>query len=230
MQTIDRRPKPSQRLNRQRLINYASQLFISTDSAEPLTKYRRRTEAIAILIGADTGLRSSDLLTLKWQDIKAYKDAPNTYYIEIGRQKKTGRPVANPLSHEVSSLIQEYKATVIAEANRQRLPLSDYIFFNYSARANSRGKNNPLPLFSRQWLRKRIKAAAEAGNFGEVDVTKGFGGHSLRRSYGTYVYEMSGDLRLASKALGHTTLSATSAYLELDAKEVDDRLRELKNV
>jgi integrase len=228
MQTIDRRPKPSQRLNRQRLINYASQLFISTDSAEPLTKYRRRTEAIAILIGADTGLRSSDLLTLKWQDIKAYKDAPNTYYIEIGRQKKTGRPVANPLSHEVSSLIQEYRATVIAEANRNRLPLTDYIFYNYS-NGRHRKAGNPLPLFTRAWLRKRIKLAAEAGNFGEVDVTKGFGGHSLRRSYATYIYEAR-DLRLASKALGHASMSATSEYLKLDAKEVDESLRELKNV
>jgi len=230
MQTKDKRPKPSQRLDRDKLMAYGTQLFISTDSAEPLTKYRRRTEAIAILIGADTGLRSSDLFRIRWQDVKPYKNAPNSYYIEIGRQRKTGRPASNPLTHEVSSLIQEYKATVIAEANRQRLPLSDYIFFNYSARANNRGENNSLQFFGRQWLRKRIKLAAEAGNFGEVDVTKGFGGHSLRRSYGTYVYEMSGDLRLASKALGHTTLSATSAYLELDAKEVDDRLRELKNV
>jgi integrase len=221
----DKRPNQAQALPYEKLMAYGEQLFIGSDHDTVVAKYRKRSEAMAIMLGADTGLRSSDLFTLKWRDVKAYADAPNSYYVEVNRQRKTRRRVSNPISHTVSALLQEYKATCIATANAKRLKVSDYIFYNYLSPKAGEG----LPLFTRAWLRKRLKRAAEGGNFGNWDASKGLGGHTLRRSYAIYVYERR-DLRLASKALGHQSMATTSSYLALDAKEVDTSLRELKQV
>lgn len=77
-------------------------------------------------------------------------------------------------------------------------------------------KDKSAALTPRQ-IQRLIKNAAEAAGV-EGKITP----HSARKFFGTTVYESSGhDINLTAKALGHTSIAATPAYLELGNERLE---------
>jgi site-specific recombinase XerD len=81
------------------------------------------------------------------------------------------------------------------------------------------GKNQPLS-YVQAW--RVIKGAAKACG---LDTTR-ISTHSLRKGFAKEVFEASGhSLPVTQKALGHTSILTTIAYLDTDQNEVDQVIR-----
>ena len=110
-----------------------------------------------------------------------------------------------PLNEQVQRALAEW----IAQLRREGHDSPDSYLFQ-----SRQGGNRPL---SRSQASKIIHDALEAG---EVQGT--LGTHVMRKSFARNALALSGNnARLVQKALGHSKLSTTEAYLDVDQDAVD---------
>jgi integrase len=188
-------------------MNYAINLFLAVNEKKTAYKLDKRTEAIMIMLGIDTALRISDLLTLKYSDIEVSgeygKPLIHTYI------KKTKKEITLPISFGTLRHIENYKNWVKLVYGE-----SEYIFFNHLS------KNKTT--YSRQWAHKRlVKANNDCLLGNKVEVA---GAHSLRKTGANHIYEITKDIRDAQYLLGHKNIMQTETYLAVDKKKALERL------
>jgi len=204
--------KKTEKLNYQITKKYAITLISECDKqTDTRLILSNRMFGLVLLVGLETGARISDLLKLKWKDIKSY--GPNEYMLtyHISKSKKDiSIPLSNDLIHHITNTKEWLKNKYIL--------VSESIFYNYDT-----GKS-----FTRVWASNRISKANKSGLLGEIiDVA---GSHSLRRTSAVNVFEKSnGDMRIASMLLGHKNLVSTSNYLQVNEKEMFDKLKNIVN-
>ena len=179
--------------------------FYTTLEATKGYKFERLTECLLFAIQSKTGLRISDVLELKYDNI-TYKKLDT--YLEIVI-KKTKQPLTIPIDRLMFKMLQDYKQYIILEFN----VANDFILFNY--------KTNKL--FTYMWCNKRINALNNSGALGEV--FKNVGTHSIRKGLAEYLYNKT-DLRTTQYLLGHKSMRTTEIYLELDKEQHLKVLRE----
>lgn len=185
---------------------YAQDLFNKKGQAYEAD---RKAEALVILIGLETGLRVSDMLKLKFNDISSNNEYGRPFITTYVSKKK--RDEVKPLSANTMRLIEIYNNWCIVQFGY----VSKYIFFNYAKEA----------LYSRQWTHKRLNIANDAGELGKK--VKIAGAHSLRRTAASMVFSKTKDLRLSQSLLGHDRLKQTEHYLKLDQAQALERLTKL---
>lgn len=197
------------KLNYECAKKYATDLWVNCGSeTDSRLKLSNRMMGLVLLIGLETGARISDLLKMKYSDIKEVPNKPNVFTITF-RVEKSDTNHKWIISQDTNEKI---------EITREYMKLEhDYygneIFFNPSKNVNKR--------FSREWASKRIAVANRLGKMGEiVDVA---GSHSLRKASAHFLYEKSKDLRLVQSLLKHKNISTTSKYLGLEEKEAIDK-------
>lgn len=165
----------------------------------------RKSENLAYLIALETGLRVSDLLTLKHDEIYYNNDIGKycfTTYI-----KKTKNTHTGVISNELYNYIQTYKEAVKDELNGHH----NTIFYNYTT-------NKP---YTRQWLHKRIKLTAEKLNFKDCGI------HSIRKASAINVLDKTGSLSLAQYHLTHKRATTTDNYLSVSKTSALERLSKI---
>ena len=167
-----------------------------------------RMFGLVLMLGLESGARISDLLEMKYSDIKEMKDRPNVFALNYYVKKSK--------AYHKWVISAQLKGRI--DITREWLKLeygyygvmgwnTDYIFFNPKA-------NKP---FTREWASKRISVANKLGKMGEiVDVA---GSHSLRKAAAHNLFDRSQDLRLVQSLLKHKNIATTSKYLGLEEEE-----------
>ncbi len=154
----------------------------------------------AFLFSCFTGLRFSDIITLKKKHIQLEKDKDgkpfHTLLIRpIKTTRTSGKLLKAPLSEQAVKILKEVKSSHNSEFIFDMLPQKNVVNF---------------------WLKKWTKLAG---------VSKSLHFHAARHTFATLCLTSGVDIYTVSKLLGHTRIDATQIY----AKIIDEKkLREVQ--
>lgn len=179
----------TQPIDYNKLYVQARKLFFDTRQAYRLLD--RKTENLAYLIALESGLRVSDLLKLKYDEI--YFNNSIGKYLFTTSIKKTKNSHTGVISNELYNYIKSFQETVKKEFGFN----SDYIFYNYKT-------NN---LYTRQWLHKRFRLLSETLGFEDARI------QSIRKASAIKVLNSTGSLSIAQYHLTHKRATTTDKYL-----------------
>ena len=187
---------PTAQVKRPRVDN-ARMRYLAYDEADKLLdalKEKSLDVHNQTLIALHAGLRWGEIASLTWQDVDVDRGALTI------RDAKAGSRFAF-MTSQLKEMFQR----------RPRGEPADYIFSIRGARTPSRIS----PTFHR--------VVDELGfNAGVSDPRLRVTFHSCRHTYGTYLYELTHDLYLVQKSLGHASAVMASRY----AKMTEPRLKE----
>jgi integrase len=156
-----------------------------------------------VLIAAQIGLRSSDILGLKLSEIKWDKGL-----IER-KQAKTGNLVSLPMPENIRLLLIDYIKNHRPECD------SDYVFINQTSM--NRYCSTELLAIVRRLIRKT-----------DISVkNRKVGPHALRHSLATRLLESNTPMPVITGILGHKNLNTTRAYLNIDIESLRKRSMEV---
>ena len=147
--------------------------------------------------GIDTMLRSADLLMLKVSDVTD-QNGQILEQFQV-RQKKTKKKNPCSLSKTTRNVLKQW----INES--KKLPW-DYLFT---------GQKDPAKPISREHYRRLVKKWASDARLD----SKNFSTHSLRRTKAVAVFQATNNVEVVRSILGHQSISATSAYLNINKKQ-----------
>ena len=177
-----------------------------TEEIEKMKEFFRQRGAeyeLLFIIGINTALRISDLLSLSVGDVM--DESGEIVSAVVLKEKKTGKTKRSPVNKSIREALAGYFSK-----NGRREP-ADPLFISRKGGALSR---------SQVW--RVMKAAGKSVGLANI------GTHSLRKTFGYHVYEISGsDLGLVQKLLNHTASGATLRYIGIDRKKMDDICLEL---
>lgn len=164
------------------------------------TKKTRKYYAL-FCTGINVGLRISDLLLLTVNDVK-------NGYVRT-KETKTGKSKQFPINKVLKAVLNNY----IEEYN---LKDNDCLFF-----ANHKDKTKDKAIDQSQAYRKLKQVIKEV--VPELHVST----HTLRKTFGYWLYDQSKDIALVMHALNHSSQSATLRYLGLTQESIDNAINEL---
>ena len=143
-----------------------------------------------------TGLRVSELVNLKWNDINEIDESLKVF----GKGKKW-RLV--PMTKKLINLLPKYKneqASFLTEKKKQ----CDYLIINKSGeKIHSRGVEFICQSFAKKW-----------------GLGTTFHPHTFRHSYATALLENGAGIRSVQELLGHKSLSTTQIYTHLSTNKL----------
>lgn len=168
---------------------------------EQAVREKKRIHHIAdyylVLLGSLTGMRVSEIISVKLGDINANSVAV------IGKgQKLRSIPLGRKSKVAIAELIKIKKDVL----NHPMKP-TDFLFLNQHKR---QFKRHAIAARMRFWLR-------QAGIDREVNF------HGLRHGFATYLLNRGFLIHEVSKILGHSSISITSVYLHF-SRETQDRI------
>ena len=163
-----------------------------------------KTEAYAIIMFINTGMRLGELKAARWNDIKnvndrksirvdesiaeiKYRDTPSKRLVKSPKNETSIREI--PLNNVACEALDYFD-----QLNPQHKP-QDFIFLN--------NKKNPI---RQQTLHRTLKRILR--NIGYPDI-QGVSIHSLRHTFGSLLYKQGVDLKTISVLLGHKSIRTT---------------------
>ena len=146
---------------------------------------------IMLVLGCNTGCRIETLMQLTPKHIAGGCVRITEY--------KTNKIQRYELNDKVNSVVQEYIKWLNVNEN-------EYIFKTFT------GGNKPM---RRENAWKIIKQLAD-----DVGVKYNVGTHSLRKSYGRFTYDITHDIHLVQRMLGHSNPLITQQYICLEDEKV----------
>lgn len=178
-------------------IEFGSPSFTPRQQAY-LIHTRERDLAIATLL-LGTGIRVSECVGLNLSDC----DFNNC---RITVRRKGGKIQNVPMSNEVIEALQKYLNI------REKINANDDALFLsiQNARMSIQSVENMISKF-----------ASAAGTFYKITP------HKLRKTYGTELYQETGDIYLVASALGHENINTTKEYY---AEQNEEKLLEARNI
>lgn len=155
-------------------------------------KAQNTRDWLLFVLGINSGLRISDLLTLTVKDVK---DASR---IKI-REKKTDKVKSFPLSDTCKKAIKEYLTTT---------RLNEGWLF-----PSRKGDKS----ISRIQAYRILNDAAQA-----VGISENIGTHTLRKTFGYWAYRQGVDIAMIMQLLNHSAPSITKRYIGITQDELDE--------
>ena len=171
----------------QRLKDAATQ-FLSTDTG-------RRDKAI-LMLAIDCGIRSSDICSLRLEDID-WRSASISII-----QKKTGIPHTAPFSAETGEVLADY---ILNDRGTSDLP---YVFLKKSYFDSA---------MTSSLLCQRLKKLMEKAGISRASSEK-INMHTFRRSLGTAMVDSGESLEMVAQVLGHKDKEATKGYISISER------------
>ena len=155
--------------------------------------YDYRNKAMLELLYA-TGLRVSELINIKLEDIDIYNSLVKT----VGKGSKMRIiPFGSYATMALEKYILEYRSKFIKKE------ATDYLFLN------NHGKK-----MTRQGFFKILKNLAKEKGINELSP------HTLRHSFATHMLSGGADLRSIQEMLGHANLSTTEIYTNISREDL----------
>jgi site-specific recombinase XerD len=163
---------------------------------------RNRDKALFTL-GEKTGLRISELLSLRVSDVYQYGQIVDVAYVERRHMKKRLEGRVVPLHREVKAALSLW----VKELEAQGLAAADRPLFQ------SRKGNQAI---TRQQAARILKEVFEANQIGGKVAC-----HSMRKTFAQNIYQKVGrDLVKTQRALGHKCINSTISYLSCQEEDV----------
>lgn len=153
-----------------------------------------------IVMGINTALRISDLLTLKWKAVYNPQKRKYNKHIQIIEQK-TGKTNIIALNNAVTSALDELR--LVCHPSQ-----GDYIFQSRT------GTNRPIT--RSQAYRIIHDAAKDIGIEGNISC------HSLRKTFGYQAWKKGIPPAVIMEIYNHTSLEITKRYLAIDQDDKDE--------
>lgn len=163
-------------------------------------EYQPRNYAL-IVLGLNSALRISDILSLHWTDI--YDGSHYRRHILV-REKKTKKEKLVALNQTACEALELYR-TSIPEYEAEQ-----YIFTSQKSQDQS---------LSRSQAYRIIRRAAVCS---EVEHPEHISCHSLRKTFGYFAWKMGTPPALLMELYNHSTYDITKRYLCIDQHEQDD--------
>jgi integrase len=160
-----------------------------------LKRHCSKRDYILFLIGINTGLRVSDLLNLKTNQILKLKNKKEKeFQIKEGKTKKA-RMV------RISSIFDK----VLAYASEVD---SEWLF-------PSRKGDKPI---------SKIQAYRQLQKAGEWAEIESIGTHTMRKTFGYHLYKQTGNVAMLQEILNHSHPKITLTYIGINKEETDNEL------
>jgi len=147
----------------------------------------KRKEYLLFVLGINSGLRISDILQLKWQDVQTKT--------VVVKEHKTGKTKKFPLNKSV--------LVAIGTFSQEEKPAEEYIFASNSNRVGASGRP-----WTRQYAYVFLNEYAR-----EAGVEDKIGTHTLRKTFGYFAYMATNDIALVQKLLNHSSPAETLRYI-----------------
>ena len=171
-------------------------------------EYRNYT---LIIIGLNTALRISDILSLTWKDVYHYKKNKFHNHIYL-TEKKTGKRTVIALNQ---SVIEALKILLASDYYQKELPPpEEYIFIGR--------KNTGMPI-NRVQAYRIIKEAAQAAGLDEYVSC-----HSLRKPFGYFAWKQGVPPAMLMDIYNHSSYKITRRYLCIEQEDKDDVFMNIK--
>ena len=145
--------------------------------------------------GINTGLRISDIIQLKYNDIRNNDGSMKTHISII--EKKTKKPKKFPIVNGLYIELEKYT---------RDMQLGDYLF------KSQKGTNKPIS--TTQAYRILTEAA---NNIGLTEI----GTHSMRKTFGFHHYQQYHDVALLQQIFNHSSPSITLKYIGINQDIID---------
>ena len=169
--------------------------FLSPKELHALLQALPQQDRAMVLLDASTGLRRSELMALRWQDIDfetlIASVTKSIYRNVVGDTKTVASRKPVPIHPIVAAELKMWRAE-----SRYRSS-GDYLF-------PSVRKNGTQPLAPDTILKKHIRPVLAA-----MGVKKRIGWHSFRHGLGTMLRQVKVDLKVAQEMLRHANPSVT---------------------
>ncbi|WP_110926460.1 tyrosine-type recombinase/integrase [Bacillus massiliglaciei] len=161
------------------------------DIKENLYNHSKR-DYLLFVLGINTGIRVSDLLSLKIEDV--WDDGKIREFMkwEDGEEKK-----AFYLNGNVKKALEEYLASISFKG-------SDYLF---------KSKKNDLPITRQQAYRIINQAARDVGIPGKI------GTHTLRKTFGYHAYRKGIAISILMSIYNHHSRGETLRYIGIEKND-----------
>lgn len=161
-----------------------------------LKRHCGERDYILFLIGINTGLRVSDILKLKKDDIIKLKKKRERkeFKVKEGKTKKERMVNITSIFDEVYAYAQTLE--------------SEWLF-------PSRKGDKPISKI------QAYRQLQKAGNFAEVEA---IGTHTMRKTYGYWLYKETKDVAMLQDILNHSTPQITLTYIGINKEEKDNVL------
>ena len=161
--------------------------------------YSYRNKAMLEVLYA-TGLRVSELVNLKMENIDFEQDIIRTY----GKgNKERVIPIGEYAKVYLEKYLNEYRYQMLKHGN------NEYVFLN------NHGKN-----MTRQGFFKIIKSIAS-----DAGINKEISPHILRHSFASHLLKHGADLRTIQELLGHSNVSTTQIYTHISNEELKENYK-----
>lgn len=168
------------------------------DRMKRLLKSESLRNHTLFVLGINSGLRVSDLLSLRVSDVQDVNRGIKER-ITI-REGKTGKDKDFPVGDTARKALQEY-------LEGSDLSSGDPLF-------PSKKGNNPI---SRIQAYRIINEKAKV-----LGIKERIGTHTLRKTFGYHAYQMGMDLSVIQKLLNHSSPGVTLAYIGITRDDLDN--------
>lgn len=180
---------------------------------EKLLKFRNyyRTEKVnprnyaLIVLGLNSALRISDLLSLRWNDL--YQNDRYVEHVDLIEQK-TGKENSMFLNRSSKKALEFYRQSL------HRFDSGNYVFT---------GQKSPQKNLSRHQAFRIIRHAAECSGLENQHISC----HSLRKTFGYHAWKGGIPPALLMSIYNHSSYEITKRYLGIDQFERDKVYMEL---
>ena len=165
---------------------------------------------LLIILGLNTALRISDILSLKWESVYNFDKKEYRNHI-ILMEQKTGKLSQIYLNSNVLENLKEYKE-YLKQKNKTIEPES--FIFNHS--------NKNISITRTQAFRI-IKEAADYYNISGVISC-----HSLRKTFGYHAWKQGVPPALLVTVFNHSSFDITKRYLGIEQDDKDEIFKKIK--
>lgn len=169
--------------------------------------YRNR---LLIILGLNTALRISDILSLKWNDTYDFEKKKYKNHIIITEQK-TGKMSQIYINSNVLDALKDSKEYL--EQRNQVITSNTYLF-------NHSNKNVPI---TRSQAFRIVKEAADYYSISGVISC-----HSLRKTFGYHAWKQGASPALLVTIFNHSSFNITKRYLGIEQDDKDKIFKKIK--
>ncbi len=152
-------------------------------------------DLLFFVFGINTGMRISDLLSLKVEDVWDGNDVKEFIYIKEEGDK--GEEKAFYINQKMRRELKIY-------LSQNEFQMGDYLF---------KSKKDNKPISRQQAYRIINRAAKEAGISGRI------GTHTIRKTFGYHAYRKGIAISIIGKIFNHQSPAETLKYLGIDKNE-----------
>jgi integrase len=159
-----------------------------------ILRKQSQRDLLLFVFGINTGIRVSDLLSLKMMDVREENQIKEFLFL---KDEKSGQTRAHYINHSIKQELEMYLSTL-------ELTDDDYLF---------RSKKNHLPITRQQAYRIIHKAAEQVG------IEEKIGMHTLRKTFGYHAYRKGIAISIIMDIFHHQTPSETLRYIGINKQD-----------